>query len=99
MKKAFCYLFSVLLFVSASAHSFCNVACYSMTPNGYGYNVGGGVYYIGTLRVQGYYDDQHHCQPKGLENTYLPHSWLLKDMCNSYYAGCQYGYGCWADSL
>ncbi len=70
------------------------IACYCHCADTGLYTVGDGIYYIGQIRMQGYYDDNGIFQPKGYEGQDISAIDCFKFVCNMAFTGCCGG--CWA---
>ena len=66
------------------------IACYSRNKKGSIYSVGGGIYVMGQIRLQGQYIGRIF-HPKGYEHRDISAASEFKDLCNETFPACQGG--------
>jgi hypothetical protein len=64
----------------------CYIVVYSRDKKGSAYSVAGGIYVVGQIRVQGYYQGRI-CRPKGYEKKDISASPTLKILTDKYFPG------------
>lgn len=69
------------------------IACYSHNHSNSIYGVGGGIYVMGQMRLQGHYYGSVF-QPQGHEGKDISRESVFKTMCNTTFYSCRGG--CWA---
>lgn len=72
----------------------CYIAAYSHNENEGVYSVGGDIYVMGMVRVEGTYEGRV-CQPASYENEDISSVEYFKEMFSEYISGCE-GNTCWA---
>lgn len=75
----------------------CYITCYSHSPRGAAYLVGGNIYAMGLIRVPGKYNEKNICVPAGNEDKDISANILFKKRCDLKFRNCQFTPGgCWA---
>ncbi|ELR99180.1 toll/interleukin-1 receptor domain-containing protein [Gloeocapsa sp. PCC 73106] len=73
----------------------CYVACYSHTKEGSQYSVGGNIYVMGQIRVEGRYEGRI-CKPKGYETADISAEPKFKELCAEKLPEVCQDDSCWA---